>query len=344
MELLEKYNLSLGKIAKVLGVVLLGVVVLSVGLSLVKNSLGGMRMGSTGYQSTGGWGEKSATMGMMDSPARGNFAAPLSTRNVMESYDYRDDGYTPGTDAEAFEVTAYSASVETRHLDRDCEAVLALKAKDYVIFESTNKSDNTCNYRFKVEHAKADEALTLIKSLDPRDLSQNIETIKRQIEDYTSREDILKKKLATIESTLDSAMLAYDEISQLARQTKNADSLASVIQSKIQMIDNLSQQKINVSGELDNLSRMKAEQLDRLKYTQFSVNIYENKYVDGEYIKDSWKQSIKSFVFDMNRVAQELSVGLVKLVVYIFQYLLYLLIVIITAKYAWRLIRGIWGK
>ena len=46
-----------------------------------------------------------------------------------------------GDDAEEFEVTAYSATIETRQLQETCDAVSALKAKDYVIFESANEYD-----------------------------------------------------------------------------------------------------------------------------------------------------------------------------------------------------------
>lgn len=334
MDIFEKYNLSGAKVLKVSGLVILGLIVLTVATSLINGMVRGLR--NSGGSFSGGMAYDAA------SPrALGNYKsaekADLSIRNAMPT-----DGYTAGGNAEQFEATEYQARIETRHLDQDCEAVQALKTKEYVVFERSDKNDTGCSYRFKAEKGKVEEVLSLIKSLDPRELNQSIETIKNQVEDYTSREEILKKKLATIDETMTSAMTSYEEISRLAASTQDAGSLASVIRSKIEIIESLSQQKINISSELDNLGRQKAEQLDRLAYVYFNVTINENKYVDGDYIKDSWKNSIKSFVIDMNGVAQDVSIGLVRLAAYVLQYLLYLTIILIVAKYVWILFKRIW--
>jgi hypothetical protein len=337
MDFFEKYNLTGAKILKIGGLILLGFVLLMVAISLI-NAIGSGLRSSVGDISS----ERAYDGAMPQSAAnyKSSNDMALSTRNVMP-----EDSYTAGDDAEQFEVTEYSARIETRRLDTDCEAVLALKTKDYIIFERSNKGETNCDYRFKVKKENTEEVLSLIKDLDPRELNQSVETIKKQIEDYTSREEILKKKLTTIEETMNSAVASYDEISKLAATTRDAASLASVIKSKIEIIESLSKQKINISSELDALGRQKAEQLDRLAYTYFNVSIYENKYIDLDYIKDSWKSSIKTFVFDMNRVAQDLSIGLVRLIVYVFQYLLYLMIVVLVAKYTWVLFKRIWkGK
>mgnify|MGYP001610946476 CR=1 FL=1 len=77
----------------------------------------------------------------------------LSARNVAPTmYPYPQPGGTTGDNAEEFEVTEYSASIESRNKSNECGAIADLKAKTYVIFESANESDKNCNFTFKVKH------------------------------------------------------------------------------------------------------------------------------------------------------------------------------------------------
>ncbi len=189
-----------------------------------------------------------------------------------------------------------------------------------------------------------EEVLKLIKDLGAKEISENTRTIKRQIEDFTSEEEILKNKQASIDETLNNAITAYDEITALATKTNNADSLAKVIESKIKIIERLTQEKINIRAQLDRLARSKALQLDRLEYTYFNVNIIENKYIDGKSIKDSWKAEIKKFVSDVNDIAQNISINLLKFLLNLVLVLAYCFILLFIAKIIWRAVKYIWNK
>lgn len=336
MNYLEKYNLNLAKIAKIFGLVLLGIVIVLLFFSLVNSLIRSFTANNQYYQST----DEYSVSPMRSVQMKNAEQATLSSRNLI-SYD---EDFTPGSDLENFEVTEYVASIDTRKLDDSCERISALKERDYVIFENSDKGDNSCYYKFKVKKDNVPEILEVIDSLNPRELNENIQTIKSQIEDFTSEEDVLKRKLQTIDDTLSSAIISYDEISKLATQTRDASSLASIIDSKIKIIERLSQEKIDTSALLERISRLKSEQLDRLEYTYFNVYIYENKYVDLDQLRDSWKRSIKSFVVDINGILQDLSVGLLLLIAYTFQYLLYFLIIVITAKYVWKFFKRVWQK
>jgi len=156
--------------------------------------------------------------------------------------------------------------------------------------------------------------------------------------------DILKKKIASIEKTLADAVSAYDQVTRLATQTQNVDSLAKIIDSKIGIIERLTQERININAQLERLSRAKAEQLDRLDYTYFNVSVVENKFIDGQNLKDSWKAAIKNFVRDVNNVFQDITVNLVTLLFLILQYVIYFFIVLMVVKYGWRSVKYIWKK
>ncbi len=275
--------------------------------------------------------------------------ATLSSRNVMAITNINpsvppNPGSGAGGNAEDYEVTDYNATIETRKLDETCAAFTELKAKDYVVFENSNKYDTGCSYSFKVEHAHVQEVLAWVKDLDPRYLNENSYTIKKQVDDYTSEEDILKKKLAEIDDTLRSATAAYDQVTRLATQTQDASSLAQIIQSRIQIIQQLTQEKLNVSAQLERLSRAKADSLDHLDYTYFNVNVSESKYINGDAIKDSWKQSLRDVVHVINGAVQGVTINLIALFFLVLQYALYGLILLVIAKYGWMYAVKIWKK
>jgi hypothetical protein len=110
------------------------------------------------------------------------------------------------------------------------------------------------------------------------------------------------------------------------------------------MIERLTQEKIRIDEQLDRLTRGKAEQLDRLEYTYFYVSVYENKYVDTKGLGDSWKQAVREFVYKLNQMLQDLTIGLVLFLLFIVQWLIYAVIALVIAKYGWRFVRAFWSS
>jgi len=274
-------------------------------------------------------------------------AVGLSVRNITApstSIPPVNNGNIIGDDAEEFEVTEYNTTVETRYLDETCKKIADLKSREDVIFENASEYEKNCNYSFKVKRDSVKEILSIIESLDPKELNENTYTIKRLIEDYTSELEILQKKLNSIEETLNNAINAYDDITELATKTRDVENLAKIIDSKIRIIERLTQERININSQLERLNRSKAEQLDRLEYTYFRVYVFENKFIDREDLKDSWKTAIKSFVRDINKIAQDITINLAALLFLILEYIIYLFIVLIVVKYTWKLARNIWKK
>lgn len=263
--------------------------------------------------------------------------AELSVRNIAPDYQG-----SIGDLAEAFEVTEYNARIESTNKERDCAVITDLKPREDVIFEQANDSDDSCRYTFKVKNDSVEEILAIVNSLDPKDLNESTYTIQQRIEDFTSEVEILTRKKESVESTLEDAITAYDQISQLAAANGDTETLAKVIDSKIRTIENLTQQRIQINEQLDRIERSKAQQLDRLDFTYFYVNIYENKYIDGEDIKDSWKAAVRDFVDSVNEIVQGVTIGLVAMILFLIQYILYLLILLFVAKYGWKFVKSFW--
>ena len=293
---------------------------------------------STEYGEKYGYGgvayDSSYSEGVMGIPS-------LSIRNFLP---IPPQGGTTGNNAEEFEVTDYNASIETRTVDDTCGEVSSWKAKSYVIFENSNEYDRGCGYTFKVERAHVAEILNALKALNPKELSENTYTIKQQVEDFTSEIEILQKKLTSIDETLKNAVAAYNSVTALATKVQDVESLAKIIDSKIQLINRLTQERLQVNQELDRLTRAKNQQLDRIEYTYFRVNVYENKYVDFKDLKDSWKNAVKNFIQDINLILQGLTINLLAFVLFVLQYVVYLLIVLLVVKYGWKLAKYIWEK
>lgn len=353
MKFFKKNKITLGNVLKFGGIAVVTIILVALISSLIKITFHGVSGGFTGKIVSsmspfyGGHDDNYSIEPTYDGgvPSPHGILAKLSARNVSESMSIPPYyGGTSGSTAEDFEVTDYNATVETRKLKETCNSILSLKADSAVIFENTNESDRNCNFTFKVERSKVKNVLAIIEGLDPKSLSESTYTIKRQIDDFTGETDILEKKRSSVDSTLESALSAYEEITELSIKTKNAEALAKVIDSKIRIIDRLTSEQIAISEQLDRLARAKEDQLDRLKYTRFNISVYERIYFDSEQLADSWRQEVRNLVENVNLTIQLITVRLITFLLWLLPTILYILALVIIAKYGWRLVRIIWNK
>ena len=348
MQFLKNIDLKTGNILKITGLALAAVIVIALALRLIIPSFNALLPGggikNIAMQGIPAFDEAYYEAGDMEVYSKDGTAVGLSVRNVAPAISSGYGDTIIGDDAEEFEVTEYSATIETRRLEDICGKVAALKARDDVIFENSGEYEKYCNYSFKVQQDSVAEILVIITELDPKELNENTYTIKKLVDDYTSETDILEKKMTSIEETLANAVKAYDDITDLATRTQDVESLAKIIDSKIDIIERLTQQKININSQLERLERAKAEQLDRLDYTYFNIYVLEDKFIDGQNLKDSWKNAIKTFVRDINGVVQDITVGLAALLFFVVQYIIYFFIILVIVKYGWRWTKKIWQK
>jgi hypothetical protein len=266
----------------------------------------------------------------------------LSVRNVMDIMPPIDPVYTPGNDAEAYEVKQYSVTIETRNRVADCADVRGLMQREEVIFESTSEHDRGCSYTFKVEKDSVESVLAILENLNPKYINENTYTIKREVSDYTSEIEILEKKLATFTETLTTSVATYDELIRTATARGDIDSLAQLTDSKINLVERITMSQIQVSAELDRINRAKTEALDQLVYTQFYVEVYENSFVNGDDIKDSWIVAVQQLIRDINTFVQEVSLGFIALLFMIAKFALYGVVLLFVARFGWNFVRQVW--
>lgn len=331
LDLLSKVEWTPLNLLKAAALLLLGVFVFAIVMRLLAPGIQNMQGGGVFMNKDAAMMEP-AMMGYPDEVS-------LSARNIAPA-PY--PGWTSGEDAEQFEVTDYSISIETGNRDDTCTEVAKLKELDYVVFETADEYDTACSYRFKVEREQVEAVLARIETFDPKYVSQNTRTIKEEIDDYTSQADILKEKLDAIDETLKSATKAYDDITTLATRALDADALARIIDSRINTIQRLTMERVQAAAELERVARAKSQALDRVSYSYFTVDIYELKFVDGTALSDSWKFAIQSFVFEVNLIVQEATIGLITFTISVLKYVLYLLVLLGVALLSWRIGRALW--
>ena len=263
-----------------------------------------------------------------------------------ESFKSLDESFPSikKTDEESFEVTEYNASIETRRLQKTCNKVVELKEREDVIFQNSNEAEKYCNYSFKVEHKSVEEVLAIIEDLNPRKVNRHIYTIKKAIDNNTSELKILQNNLTSIQETLTDAISSYDDITELSTRAQNLEALATIIDSKVNVINRLTKEKIRLNSQIERLLTTQQEHIDRLKYTYFNVNVNEFKFIDIANIKDSWKSSIQSLVININNITQEITVGLINILFYLVQVIVYLFITLIVVKHGWRIVKHVWNR
>lgn len=336
MKSLKKFDWSFKSILKIFGllvVIILAIIVLITGIQY------SYRLASRGLSIS------SNQMAM--SPAydaeEGYFTSDVAGVMKSEFMPEPGPGYSTGNDAEAFEVKRYDATIKSKKLEETCSIIARLKEKAYVIFESSNENDESCSYQFKVEKANAESILAVIQDLKPYQLNTNITSIKASVENVQTEIDILNKKLESVEKTLEEAQTAYDEISQLATSKEDAETLAKIIDSKLNLIEKLTNERMNIKSQIDYYNKNKADQLDQLDYTFFSVYIEKDLIFDWKAIKDNWKYETRQWVGDLSGAIQAISLNLVLYLAYVLLGMIYLFVSVFFLKWAWHGIKKIWG-
>ena len=343
MKFLKNFDWSAKSVLKAIGVIFLAIVALSIAITLISFAFKTVFPVGSNYMQSGKGGGIAYDMAMEESAYYDYDNGISISRGIAPtSAYYPEPGYSSGNDAEAYEVKQYSGTIRTRKMDKTCEIIDSLKAKDYIIFEDSNKNDDYCYYRFKVVKDKADEVVKIIEDMKPEVFNVNVQSIKKNVEGIEDELSILQKKLDSIEETLENSENAYDEISQLATNQKDAETLAKVIDSKLNLIERLTNQKLQVKEQIDRYNESRGNQLDRLNYTFFDINVYKDLIFDWKSIKDSWKYETKQLVYNVNKAFQAVSLYLITYLVRFAQFVLYLFISVFLLKFVWIGVKKIW--
>ena len=135
--LFKNFDWSVKSIAKIIGMVVLGIIALTVVISLISFSIKTI-FGTASYK--GGGYDYDYAMDEAMEYGKGGGISVQSARMMMPPIP--EPGYTTGDDAEEYEVKEYYGTIKTRKLDDTCAIIADLKVREDVIFESSDKSSD----------------------------------------------------------------------------------------------------------------------------------------------------------------------------------------------------------
>ncbi|KKS28132.1 MAG: hypothetical protein UU89_C0045G0004 [Parcubacteria group bacterium GW2011_GWC2_42_11] len=258
------------------------------------------------------------------------------------------DGDMSEADAESYESLSYYGSFKESNLDAVCDSIESWKPLAHVVFEKAVRNDLHCSYQFKVERAHVASIVTEIQNLNPEEFSAATETIKKQVVEYEGQLDILLRKQKLLETTLTDAVAAYDDLRTLATSVEDVESLTKIIDSKLNTIERLTRERVNLSQQIDAIAQQRAELADMIEYVYFSLQVEKYQVVDIASLKDSWVRGMRASIANLNTTLQDLTLGVFVLLLGLVQVIIYagiiLVVVFVIAKFAWYRVRSFWKE
>lgn len=364
---IKNFDWSVGSVMKVFGIGMLSLVALSVGFTILGALLSfGQRTisminpsyGELSYSSARGM---SAPSMMMQKVA--NYAPMGGGMMAEESYSVAADMAMPGMpgmsqmmpmpqvngsrNAELYQRAGYNASYETRKFKETCAAIEDLKPLSYVLFDSASNGERYCSYSFRVEKEKTDEVVAKLKELDPKEWNVSIESVAQGIENTSDRVDILKRRLASIEATLNEAEAAFTRLSALATQNARVTDLTNIITQKLSMVERLTNEKLSLEEQIRQYSGSKDDQMEVTTYSHFSVSVSKWNAVDWQSLKDSWKYKVQETLRSMSDTVGSILLTIPALILTFIWYGLIFALTILSftvfAKYMLKAVKSIWN-
>lgn len=282
--------------------------------------------------------------GMMDDYAMTPSVARMASSKEMMYMP--EPTFGGGDNPEDYEHRSHSASFKTRHFERVCTTVSALKEYDYVLFDSTNMSDNWCSYSFRVEVAHEDEVRATLEDLQPRDMNVSSYSVEQSVEGNEQEIAMLKERLASQRATLAQAESSFNSLIATATRAGDTSTLSEVINNKINTIDKLTQQILTYQERLTRLEKNQDATTRQITYAQFDVSVERVQFFDGEALAEAWKNKLRELAGSINAVFIALTLGLLTFVLGAVLRVVYASIVIlgvvIVARILWKAARRIW--
>jgi hypothetical protein len=326
------------------GIILVAILGVLIVLTIIRTM--GMSDGATGLMAPEYYGASSrASMDAVSYESDMGLSYDESIAPGMPPTPYPDTN--PGSyTEETYEIRSISATYKTAAYTDVADAIESWKPRDDVVFERSDRGETYASYLFKVERDTAEAIVDELVRLGATDLSEQKTVVRKQLLDYTSQLDLLERKEALLLETLEGVRVAYDELIQLSKEAQDVETLAKVIDGKLKYIESLSQQRLRVASQIEQIARQRSELEDRIAYVYFNVSVQRYRAVDMDAIKDSWVRGVQKVVSEANMTLQALSLGLVSLVLtianYLVRFLILFLVILVVGKFVWRTSRRFW--
>lgn len=250
------------------------------------------------------------------------------------------DGYT--VNLEKFEITNYSVTARTKQFDDLCSAVTNLKVNPDIHFKSINESTNNCRANLFVPEEKVQFIIDTVSVFSGVEIARNTESVTKQKERLVSQTEILKQQLNSVSNSLLVAEIQLDEIAELAKQTNDVKTLSLTIREKISLLDTLTQRKIQLTSQLEQMLKQSAELDERIGVVEFTINIYRSNPITINEKASQWESAWDTLSDEFTSTQIGVTVILGVLLLWLVRAFVYLLILIIVLRVVWKLAKRIW--
>ncbi len=328
------------KYVRFIGLAILSVVTIFV----ILLTLASLNSNSTGLSSGSGMFQSPAITMDSDAMMRNGYADKI---NNYESLPYLpptpvNDDYT--ANLESYETTNYSVNVNTKQFDEVCNSLLTLKDDPGIHFKTINSSLNNCRAVFYVAEEKANTVLSTLTSFKGVEVDRNTESVTKHRAVLQNQTNILQQQLASVENSLNAAETQFNEIAEFARGANDAATLSLTIREKISLVENLTQQKISLVSQLNQLHQQATDLEERLNVVAFSVNVNRSYPIYINKQNQKWENAWEDLKDEFTNTGINLTVIFGVFLLRALQAIIYGVVIIFVIRTFWKFAKMLWGK
>jgi chromosome segregation ATPase len=244
-------------------------------------------------------------------------------------------------DLEAYETTDYRVRGEIRALDSLCTELENLKDDSEIDFRRLQVTRNRCVAEFFVTEADVGRVRDTVTKY-PVALTRITESVSAYRSDLIGRAEIVRQQLREVETLLAEANERYDTLARFAQEQGDAQALTQTVDDQLNTLDSLTQRRISLTEQLQQLEKSKANLQDRINRVRFSVNV--SRLIPQQPNEDTarWAVAWDDLTDRLTEVQIGLTAYFAIFILYTLQYAFYGVVAIIALRLLWKFIRFVW--
>jgi chromosome segregation ATPase len=207
-----------------------------------------------------------------------------------------------------------------------------------------NRSTNNCRATFYVTQPQVNRVLDTLTAYDGVEVNRTTESVTRHREEIQGQTSILQQQLASVERSLAIAETEFDEIATFARETNDAETLASAIREKLSLIDTLTQRKISLVSRIDSYMQQAADLEERLNVVQFSVNVDRSYPLSLNRTSRQWERAWAELDEQFTDTLIGLTAFFGIFLLWSVRIVIYALVGIVVVRGLWKFARLVWRR
>ncbi|MCB9815467.1 hypothetical protein H6785_02740 [Candidatus Nomurabacteria bacterium] len=285
------------------------------------------------------------------SPTAPSYAGKMAVTEEMGLSD-RDAMYYPPVPApngytselETYETTSYLVSGKTKQFNEFCNTIKNLKADTEIHFKSLNESTNNCNSIFYVVENKSENVLGTLAGYQGVEYTRNTSSVTKHKQQLQSQTSILQQQLASVERSLTTAETQLNNLTDFYLTSDDVATLSKRVNESLALIDQLTQRKISLTSQLNNLYQQSADLDERLGVVEFSVNVSRSNPIFLNKDSQKWERAWDELRDAYTDTLIGLSAFFGIFILWTLRLAIYGIVLLLLARGLWKLIKLLWNK